>query len=279
MFLIAYDPSSDFTIQPWLIEQFGGGLGSREAVGGTYISVPKNEEYIYMYGYTLTLKANLEPTGSGLDQSMFVTFDTAREIARMSSSLAIAPLDIPAGMISAVFVKLAPGYDQKTVASEIVKAVPGVTPIQSSELFQGYRQQMTGIRKGLLVVMGITLTLSLLLVGLVFSMATNARRRELGVLRALGATRRFVFRALISEAGILALLGGIMGSALTVLVILLFRKFIIKTMNLPFVFPPLPTLLVQLGIGLGVALITIALAALIPAYRTSHQEPAAAMRE
>ncbi|MHB1356962.1 MAG: ABC transporter permease [Anaerolineae bacterium] len=279
MFLVAYDPGTDFTIQPWLIEHFGGGLGERETVGGTYIFTPIGEQYIYMYGYTLTLKANLEPTGSGLDQSMFVTFATAREIARMSSTLAIAPLEIPEGMISAIFVKLAPGYDLRSVAADIMKTVPGVTPIQSSELFQGYRQQMNGIRKGLLLVLGIIWILSLLLVGLVFSMAVNERRRELGVLRAMGASRRFVFSTLLSEVVILALWGGIMGSALTIGIVLLFRKLLIATMNLPFIFPTLPVLLSQVGIGLGVALVSVAVATLIPAYRVSHQDPAAAMRE
>ena len=279
MFLVAYDPATDFTIQPWLIQQVGSGLEAREAVGGTYISTPKGEQYIYMYGYTLTLKANLEPTGSGLDQSMFVTFATAREIARMSATLAIAPLEIPDGMISAVFIKLAPGYDPQTVALEIARSVPDLTPIKSPDLFQAYRQQMNSIRKGLLVVLGITWTLSLFFVALVYTMAANERRRELGVLRAMGATRSFVFRSLVSEAGILALVGGGAGSALTSLVILLFHKLLVTTMDLPLIFPALPSLLAQIGIGLIVALISVALAALIPAYRISHQDPAAAMRE
>ena len=37
----------------------------------------------------MTLKANLEPTGSGLDQTMFVDFNTAKDVARLSPTLAI----------------------------------------------------------------------------------------------------------------------------------------------------------------------------------------------
>jgi putative ABC transport system permease protein len=55
-------------------------------------------------------------------------------------------------------------------------------------------------------------------------MAANERRRELGVLRALGATRSFVFKSLVTEAGLLALMGGLVGTGMTALVIYLFRN-------------------------------------------------------
>jgi putative ABC transport system permease protein len=88
MFLIAYDPQTDFTISPWLKETVGETLKLGEAVGGTYVFVPEGEQNIKLYGYFITLKANMEPTGTGLDQSMFLTFETARDIARISQTMA-----------------------------------------------------------------------------------------------------------------------------------------------------------------------------------------------
>ena len=41
----------------------------------------------------------------------------------------------------------------------------------------------------------------------------------------------------------------------------------------------MPSLLAQTAIGIGLALISVTLAALVPAYRISHEEPADAMRE
>src|SRR5512134_1001791 len=38
MFMIAYDPASDFTVQPWLQGELGNGLRMGEVVGGSYIS-------------------------------------------------------------------------------------------------------------------------------------------------------------------------------------------------------------------------------------------------
>ena len=51
MFLVAYDPRTDFTIQPWLITKFGTGLKLGEAVGGTYVFTPPGDQNIKIYDY------------------------------------------------------------------------------------------------------------------------------------------------------------------------------------------------------------------------------------
>lgn len=279
MFLVAFDPATDFTIQPWLKQKLGHNLKLGEAVGGKYVFVPLGEENIKLYGYFISLKANLEPTGTGLDQSLFLTFDTARDVARISVQRAEKPLLIPSNSISAVMVKTARGADVQKVAVEILKAVPGATPIPSSELFQAYRKQMTSVLNVLLLVIGITCAIAVLLIGLVFSMAANERRRELGVLRAMGATRAFVLQSLLVEAGLLACLGAGVGIAFTAFSVFLFHNLIVNSLGIPFIFPQPLTLLLQVLGGLVIALLAVTVAAFLPAWRISHQEPAIAMRE
>ena len=211
MFMIAYDPVSDFTIEPWLKQELGDELHLGEVVGGSYITATEGEDKIKVYGYLTTLKTNLEPTGTGLDQSVFLTFDTAYDIANKSVTPAVSPLDIPPDSISAALIKVKPGTDPHDVAVMIAQKIPGVTSIESSDLFQTYRKQMVGLLRTVMIVLSVTLGLSILLIGLVFSMAANERRKELGVLRALGATRQYVFQSLLAEATLLALFGGIAG--------------------------------------------------------------------
>ncbi len=279
MFIIAYDPETDFTIQPWLQQKLGSGLRLGEVVGGSYIFATEGVQNIKVYGYLVTLKANLEPTGTGLDQSMFFTFDTAYDIAKKSAVQAEEPLEIPADSVSAVMVKAAPGSDLLAISARIIQNVPDVTPIQSSDMFQSYRTQMTGLLKTILVIMGITWWLSVMLIGLIFSMAANERRKELGVIRALGATRRFVFQSLLLEASLLAIVGGATGIGLSALSIYLFRKLLIVSLGFPFLLPSAPVLLLQIGAGLLLALFSVNLAALFPALKFSRQDPAIAMRE
>jgi putative ABC transport system permease protein len=279
MFMIAYDPKTDFTIQPWLNQKLGSGLRLGEVVGGDYIFATEGVQNLKVYGYLVTLKGNLEPTGTGLDQSLFMTFDTARDIASKSVTQAKQPLEIPPGSISAALVKVQPGGDLHQVAAAIMQQVPGVTPIESANMFQSYRKQMTGLLKSILTIMGITWVLSVLLIGLVFSMAANERRKELGVLRALGATRVHVFLSLLAESSLLALIGGASGIALAALGVYLFRKLIMVSLNIPFLLPSPGSLLLQIGAGLILALLTVNLAALFPALKISRQDPAIAMRE
>jgi putative ABC transport system permease protein len=163
-----------------------------------------------VYGYPTT-QDQPEPTGT-LDQSVFLTFDTAYDIASKSVTKAVKPLEIPADSISAALIKVTPGTDPHDVAVKIAQKIPGVTSIESSDLFQTYRKQMVGLLRTVMIVLSVTLGLSIVLIGLVFSMAANERRKELGVLRALGATRLYVFQSLLAEASLLALFGGIPAS-------------------------------------------------------------------
>jgi putative ABC transport system permease protein len=279
MFIIAYEPQTDFTISPWLTRKLGGGLGLGEVVGGSYIFATESGEKIKIYGSLVSIKANLEPTGTGLDNSLFVTFETARNIALLSTTLAQKPLEIPDRSISAAMIKVKPGYDPKQIAYQILMDVPGVTPIESANMFQSYRKQMDGLLKGTLINLGLTWGLSIALIGLVFSMAANERRRELGVLRALGATRQVIFQSLLLEASSLAFIGGVAGIILADLVIFLFRKLVMVTLGIPFLLPsPVMLLAMAMG-GLLLSLFSVNLAALIPAYQISRQDPAIAMRE
>jgi putative ABC transport system permease protein len=279
MFLVVYDPETDFTIEPWLKETLGESLKLGEAVGGHYVFVPEGEQNIQLYAYLLTLRANLEATGTALDAAMFLTIDTARDMARVSETMAMEPLVIPEGKVSAAMVRTVPGAAPDQVALEIMGQIPGVTAIVSANLFQTYRQQMTSLRTSTVASMVITLALSLASLALVFSLAANERRRELGMLRAMGATREFVFGSLLIEAGILAVAGAAAGIVLTVMVTMLFHNLIVHTLNIPFLLPSLQTLMGPVAACMGLALLCIILAAMVPAYRISNMEPATAMRE
>jgi ABC-type antimicrobial peptide transport system permease subunit len=115
-------------------------------------------------------------------------------------------------------------------------------------------------------------------IGLVFSVAVNERRREIGVLRALGSTRSFVLRSVLAEGFVLALGGGAVGVILSALASTLVKDEIVQSVGLPLASPsPLALLALALG-SLVVALASVALAALFPALRISRQEPAVAMR-
>ena len=278
MFLIAYDPETDFTLRPWLEQNLEGGLALGEAIGGAYIYVPVDPGYILIYGYRMDLKGKLTQTGTGIDRSMFFTYETAIDIARHSPELAVEELQIPADSVSAAMVKVSPDANISQVATQIHTLLPDVTPVESSNLFHSQRLHILALLQSLLALLGVAWLLSVALVGLVFSMAVNERRQEIGVLRALGFHRPLVLQSLLAEGLLLALAGGATGIAIFTFAIYLFRNLIIQMMGVPFL---IPSLLTMLGFALGALALTLAsvvLGALLPTVRISLMDPAYAMR-
>jgi putative ABC transport system permease protein len=282
LFLVAFDPATDFTVLTWLPHKLSGGLQVDEAIAGSRVSTAPGTQNLTVAGYELSLVDHLLPTGTSLDQSLFVTFETARSMLRLSRFQAAAGVDdalnIAMSNTPVILVKVKPGSDPHQVAVQILEAVPSVVPFDNTNFFQKRRSQMAGLLKSIPGLLGVTWVLSVVFIGLAFSVAVNERRREIGVLRALGSTRSFVLRCILAEGFILALGGGAVGVILTVLAVLFFRDGIVQSVGLPLFSPSPFALLVLASGGLALALVSVTLAALFPALRISRQEPAVAMR-
>jgi putative ABC transport system permease protein len=278
-FLVVYDPATDFTVTPWLKKNLGRDLAAGEVVGGAYIFSPTRDGTIRLYGTDLKLAGNLEPTGTGMDQTVFFTVATAEQIAASSVSNAVSPLQIPQAEVSSILVKLKPGVDARTVMSPIYLNMPDVVPIASPQLFGTFRQQMLGLLGGIMVIMSLAWILSAILIGLVFSMSANERQRQMAVIRSLGATRWYVLKVLLSEGAVLAIGAAAVGSAIGVLGIYMFQYYFAGTLKMPFLFPSFTSVLALCLASVLLSLITVALATIFPAIRISRMEPALGMRE
>ena len=126
MFMFAFDPTTDFTIEPWLKEKLGHDLQVGQAVGGADVFVPEGEDKIKLYGYDFDLVGNLERTGTNLDQTLFMTFPTAFAMQQVSQTKAKMALPVLSDTASSVMVKVDEGADRTAVAEAITKAVPEV---------------------------------------------------------------------------------------------------------------------------------------------------------
>jgi len=278
LFIIAIDPETDFTIQPWLKEKLNIPLRMGEVIGGQFVFVPEETQIFMLYGTELNLIANLEPTGTGLDQTAFISTETARMMARESITKAMMPLEIPEGKISAIQVKVQPGYSIEDVSSRITQELPGVFVITSLELTRTIQHQTVGLFRALLTIMVFIWLLASLLIGLVFFMMVNERRREIGTLRAMGASTNFIFRLFLTESAILALGGGIAGVTVATMFTYFFNQFLTLTTKAPLLMPPLVSLLGFILACLAVALIVGLPALIYPAIKGSRIDPAEAMR-
>lgn len=279
MYLVAYDPVTDFVLKPWLEHDPIGNLRLGEAVGGVAVVDPDGDEAIQVYGYPLKIIRTLEETGGDVDQALFVSFDTAQAIREQVETQPRPAFEIAPESISSAMVKVRLGHDTHEVAVRILEQVPGVVPLESTGFFQVQRAQMVGLLRTVLVLSVLTWILSTLFMGLVFSLAANERRREIAMLRALGATRQVVRKTLLGEGLVLALSGGAVGIGLAVLASSLFQEQITQATGIRMALPGWLPLLGLVATGLALAVASVAAAAWLPASRLSQQEPALAMRE
>ncbi len=279
MFMFAYDPATDFTIEPWLMEKLGQDLTNGQAVGGADVFVPEGDDSIKLYGYEFDLVGNLEPTGTNLDQTLFMTFDTAYEMEQVSQTAAKMALPVLEDTVSSVMVRVAPGNDRTEVAEAIAAAIPEVQAVPAAEMFGSYGAQISGVQRTMVVIVVLTVVLSLALMALVFWMAVHERSRQIGVLRALGATQRFVLLSYMTEAVLLAFIGGLVGAVLAAAVMYLFHDLLVSALGFTIMLPSFLSLLGLVVLGLLIALAVAAVAAFVPALRASRQEPAVSMRE
>lgn len=279
MFVVAYEPETDFVIRPWLAEPLDHGLRLGEAIAGSEVSDPSGGRTIQLFGYDLTLVRRLEPTGSDIDQAVFVTFQTAEDMADRVRGQPVPPIQIAPKTVSAAMVRVTMTSDAHRVSLNILESVSSVIPIESTGLFQTQRRQMIGLLRTVLGLLAGTWTLAVLVMGLVFSLAVNERRRQIAVMRALGARETVVLRTLLLESVILALAGGLCGTLLGVAGLVLFRPQIAGWAGLPIEIPSPPALAGLAAAGLLLTLGSVILAAWLPVRRISRQEPALAMRE
>ncbi len=102
------------------------------------------------------------------------------------------------------------------------------------------------------------------------------KQREIGILRAMGATRAQVMRVFLLQGALVGALGSVTGIALAVLMIDLFTRFVRGSDGLPlFAITLPPALALQVA---ALALLSGVLAAVAPARRASRMDPAQAIR-
>ena len=279
MFMVAYDPATDFTIHPWLEKNLDSDLKLGEAIGGTYIIYTAGRDDILVYGYEIDLVGSLEPTGSGLDQSLFFTYDTAVDIARLSPMNAEAALVLSPDSVSTALVRISDGADPYEVADEIESKVRGVSAIPAASLFRNQRDHVESLRRNLSLFSMIVWVMSVVLIGFVSAVAVLGRRQELGVLRALGATQTRLVTMLFLESALLTIAGVILGIALSATGLILFKNLIIHSLNLPLYIPSLPDFLLLAGGILLVVLASVFLALLLPILKVTHEEAATVIKE
>ncbi|MFJ8083723.1 ABC transporter permease [Streptomyces sp. NPDC096205] len=201
----------------------------------------------------------------------------------LDTKTAQAALVGESGVYTDVNVTAAPGMTDAQVKRNVVEALGGGYQVQTAkevadENAKDVGEFMNVIKYAMLGFAGIAFLVGVFLIINTFSMLVAQRTREIGLMRAIGSSRKQVNRSVLVEALLLGVVGSVLGAGAGVgLAIGLMKLMGLMGMNLSTRDLTVAWTTPALGLFLGV--VVTVLAAYLPARRAGRISPMAALRD
>lgn len=262
---IAFDPATDFMVLPWSEKARGNFQltdGNDIVLGSDVMPEARVGGILELAGKSYIIADRLGDTGTFMNGAIF--------------------FPRPAGdfgdKISWVLLRLRQGVSVDMMINKLETNIENIEVIARPEMLKTINDQLVAVAQGgslnaaaILVVLG-----AMLVAGAMFALFVYERRREFGLLKAMGAKNSFVFKLIIGEAVILGGMGAAIGAALSVTWLLASGTTIMPTglsfpAGLGFV---LNRVSLALALTVGVGTMT----ALLPALLIAGMEPYEAIR-
>jgi putative ABC transport system permease protein len=123
------------------------------------------------------------------------------------------------------------------------------------------------------ILAGLLGTSILILIASLMSMAINERKREFGLLRSIGATRLTISRIVMTEAGLVSLIGSLLGLLVGGAVLIVSESLLAQSYNIAFEQPMASELALFLVGSLALGMLIGTAAATYPAYAAARMDP------
>lgn len=196
----------------------------------------KRGEIIKYFGRDFVVKEVLEETGMGYDNCVFISYETAYEIASDSSYSKILPFSKNNQVISMVQINVEDGFEIEEVSERIQKQFAGegifvyttssllskfAVQIRQFEIFSTIAEWMLGIMAAVSLFAVITVTLTM-------------RKNEIGSLLSVGVTKKKIAGMFIWEYSFLVMSAVILGIIIVCVIVLPFHTAIRQLLEVPY---------------------------------------------
>ena len=208
------------------------------------------------------ITGTLDETGSVDDFSIFMPLHTAQSLFGLEGQ--VSEIDVGA---------LCNNCPVEVISQQITDAVPDVkaVPIKQAVETRMQATQQTAnfslLLASIILVVGITSIMNTMLA------SVHEKKKEIGVFLSLGADKTHLYKMFLSEAAILGLVGGIVGTSAGLLASLLMGPLLI---NIPISLAEVPLFIIPICIGLSVG--SSIIASLYPTWRASKIDPVKALK-
>ena len=235
--IIGIDIDTDFLIYPWITHNIDKELKDGEAIVGSHVIGEKGET-VHFFNEELKIVGRLKQTGIGFDATVFVNQNTAKKLARASERITankVAEEDV----ISSVMIKVKSGVDSVKLASKISKELSkeGIFAMFSKKFVNSISSNLKVLATSVLILVVAIWLLSVIILSISFTAIFNERKKEMAVLRVLGASKKMLRNIIIKEAVILSLIGAGIGSFLGFILSIIELPLIASKFSMPFLSP------------------------------------------
>ncbi len=201
--------------------------------------------------------------------SAFMQMDTLKAIAGDNSTSSES--SDSTGEYSLVWVKVSDANDVMEIASLIRSA--GFETYSLTDMLESVKEQTTRIQGLLFAIGAVALLVAGLCIANTMMMAINERRTEVGILKVLGSELKDIATMFLTEAGMIGLLGGVAGIALS-FVLRAALTGLLSEMGVRSVMPAWLTVF-----ALAFSMVIAVLSSLVPAVNAMRISPLCAMRD
>lgn len=271
--IVAFEPGSDFIVQPWLTESHIEGLESGQVVVGSKITSDKGDT-ISFFGQDYEVTGKLEETGTSYDNCAFMDFDTAYTLFDSFQMKYVTDLTEPQNYVSILTIRTEDGIDAKNVADDINLAMreSGLRAYTAKAMSGTVAETLGQMQSYSALLIALLFVMAILALICIFNITVNERLKEFGVLLSIGTRKSQIFAMLLLEAGIIGIIGGSCGVVVSGGGMLLFSDVIIEKLHMPYLSADLGRYVIlavqSLALAVGVSL----LATLYAAVRTNRME-------
>ena len=279
--IIGYDSETDFILTPYLDEGAQNGINEAELIVGHNYEDDELVGANYMIlGRIFKVVSMLQPTGTGMDSTFFMDIRTAQDMCLESDVLREnwTKRD-PHDYISVIMIKFEDGVDPDAFVRQVEESGMEAKCLLTGETISSLQSQLEVTMQVMFALWLASLLIAVLsLVGR-FNALAKERKKEIGLLRAIGLKKGQVFGLIIGETCTMALMGGLLGSGIA----LLCMDPVIEILKNAFKLSPsvwttsLALLCGAAGIVLAVALGFAA--AVTPAWKSASMDPQAAITQ
>jgi putative ABC transport system permease protein len=224
-------------------------------------------------GQAFQVIGTLQPTLTSPDTTGYIPLGTAQHIYLGDLPPLVAESLEAADVVNQIMVYPTEGADVEAVATAIEATVENSVSMTGAEFDETVGGTTTIFNAIIIGVAVISLVVGGLSVINTMAMSVAERTREIGIKRAIGGSRGRIIRELVAEAGVIGLIGGLIGLGLGGIVVVLANEAGRASGTILFDLTPMTA-----AFAIGFSTILGMLAGIVPAWSAARLDPVSALR-